>query len=51
MELKTILILLFVSSLIDGSPDSKRTIVLEDRPAFLANSVLRSPNFMRRFLQ
>ena len=41
--------LLFVSSVIEGSPDSRRRMVLVDRPASLANSTLRSPNFTRCF--
>jgi hypothetical protein len=48
LRVRTFLTLLFVSSLIDGSPDSNRMIVLADNPALFANSTLRNPNFTRR---
>jgi hypothetical protein len=48
-RVKAILTLLFVSAVIDLSPDSKRAIVLAEIPAFLASSALRNPNFTRVF--
>jgi hypothetical protein len=44
-----ILTLLFVSSVMPGTPNSKRQIVREDNPAFRASSTFRNPNFKRRF--
>jgi len=47
-RVSAILTLLFVSSVIPGSPDSKRIIVREDIPALRASSSFRKPNRMRR---
>ena len=44
---KAFLTLLFVSSVIEDSPDSKRIMVRGDRPAILANSTFRRPNRTR----